>query len=189
MNTRVVQLPTQFEGGTIRAQHGNRPAKTYAFGQGSGFGAFFTAFYFDVEHEIQPITAGHRLALVFNLVHLGGGPRPSFEVDAPPRSLARQLRNWARGWEGPEYLVHVLKHEYTQHSLRFDQLKVRGGDCFGRSGGSAAFLTHAPFLSIPFQNKDKETARLLQLCAREAGVVVCLGMVTHQDIVAAEGDG
>jgi hypothetical protein len=121
----VVQLPTQFEGGTVRAQHGNQPAKTYAFAAGSGFGAFFAAFYADVEHEIEPITAGHRLALVFNLVHTGSGPPPSYAVNAPPRSFIRQLRNWAEDSDAPDYLVHLLEHEYTQHSLRFDKLKVR----------------------------------------------------------------
>lgn len=123
----MVQLPTAFEGGTIRAQHGTQPAKTYAFGgAGSGYGAFFAAFYSDVEHTIAPITAGHRLALVFNLVHLGGDPSPTFAFNAPPTHFISQLRNWAKDPDAPDYLVHVCEHEYTQHSLRFDHLKVRG---------------------------------------------------------------
>lgn len=36
------------------------------------------------------------------------------------------------------------------------------------------------------QNKDKEAGRLLQHCGTEAGVVVCLGMITHSDTVFAE---
>lgn len=122
-----MQLPTRFEGGTIWAEQGDH-YKEFPWAARSGFGAFFTAFYSDVQHAIEPITGGHRLALIFNLIYTGGGPQPSFEHYDPPKSFIRHFRNWARDPRAPDFLVHVCAHEYTEHSLDFDHLKVSGPD-------------------------------------------------------------
>jgi hypothetical protein len=36
----------------------------------------YAAFYADCLHEMRPITAGHRLTLIYNLLRYGDGPMP-----------------------------------------------------------------------------------------------------------------
>ena len=41
----------------------------------------YSAFYADVEHELQPITSGTRVVMVYNLVRTGGGDSVPTAVD------------------------------------------------------------------------------------------------------------
>lgn len=68
--TVVVQLPSDFTGGSFIVSHGNM-VDTYSLGSGKEalYGCQFVAHYADCEHEIQPIKSGYRLALVYSLCY------------------------------------------------------------------------------------------------------------------------
>ena len=65
----VICLPTQFSGGALVTRHGNQEV---VFDWSSLPGSppsevSWAAFFSDVEHEILPVSAGHRLTLTYNL--------------------------------------------------------------------------------------------------------------------------
>jgi len=58
----------------------------------------FAAFYADCVHEVQPVTAGHRLTLIYNLIRRGKGrgPQPP-EYGKQQTQAAALLRAWGTG--------------------------------------------------------------------------------------------
>ena len=86
--TLVITLPLVYSGGRLRVRHGG-VEKTFGGGSGglaaaaaaaagaeagvaagAGGGCSYAAFYADCEHEVEPLMAGHRLALAYNLIHV-----------------------------------------------------------------------------------------------------------------------
>lgn len=69
----------------------------------------------DCEHEVQEVASGHRLALVYNLLHVGSGPPPAVpDAAAALAPLRRALQAWQADAGGPEKLCIMLDHQYTQ---------------------------------------------------------------------------
>ena len=61
----VVSLPSQFEGGALVTRHQGRDVRFDW--SSSSTTAQWAAFYSDVEHEVLPVTNGHRFTLTYNL--------------------------------------------------------------------------------------------------------------------------
>ncbi len=126
--TLVVVLPSFFEGGDLLVRHGGREARL-VLRCGNPAEAAFAAFYADCVHEVLPVTAGHRLALAYNLVRAGTGrlPKPP-DYEEQQASTAALLQSW---WdsrehsdgEAPVKLVYPLDHAYTPAELGFAALK------------------------------------------------------------------
>lgn len=76
--TLVITLPSLYTGGKLTVQFRGK-TKTFDFASENSFRSNFVAFYADCEHEIEKVTSGYRLALVYNLVYTGHGIVP-----APP---------------------------------------------------------------------------------------------------------
>lgn len=125
--TLVVVLPSSFEGGELVVEHGGE-ARTLAM-KAAPEELAWAAFYADCRHELRPLTAGVRLALVFNLCRDGALGAPA-RADAV-RDVARALRGWKR-----EALVWVLEHRYTEAGLEPGGLK-------GPDAGRAQVLLEA----------------------------------------------
>ena len=69
--TLVIQLPSNYAGGELSVYHQSK-TKKFDFGASLGYNNFFyAAFYADCQHEIQPVTKGYRLCLIYNLVYSG----------------------------------------------------------------------------------------------------------------------
>ena len=89
----------------------------------------FAAFYADCVHEVLPVTAGYRLALVYNLVRPGrGGPPEPPHYAAQENAVADLLRQWTEalrspGGGKPKKLIYPLEHAYTTAELSFQRLK------------------------------------------------------------------
>ncbi len=84
----------------------------------------YAAFYADCVHETRPVTAGFRLSLVFNLSLRPGDietPRHAPDFTDLVSPIAEKLAVWGGG--GPEKLVWLLEHDYSQAGLSFDTLK------------------------------------------------------------------
>ena len=156
--TLVVQLPTAqgHEGGALIVRHRKHqrvfawqdPDGSYARGisaGGAGSLPFLpvrcAAFYGDCEHELQPVTAGVRLCLLFNLVRTTSGAPPSAAAVSgqrrsdSQRRFSRAMAAWGRPGSSSssssgsgcdaDKLILPLEHEYTKASLDFDGLKGR----------------------------------------------------------------
>ncbi|QKX60275.1 uncharacterized protein TRUGW13939_07418 [Talaromyces rugulosus] len=108
-----------------------------------GFGFSWAAWYADVTHEVKPVTSGHRVVLVYSLIH-----RPTASLLKVGANKTKRLTDcldlWSRtaearierssniyggGWEidydagCPPALVYTFEHKYTTAELGFDRLK------------------------------------------------------------------
>jgi hypothetical protein len=126
--TLVLALPSVSTGGELMVRHKDREARLDLKCEEPSEAAF-AAFYADCVHEVRPVTSGCRLAVVFNLLRKGKGPKPE-----PPSYAAEQVRvtallgAWAGAKRGgdegaPDKLIYPLEHAYTPAELGFDKLK------------------------------------------------------------------
>ncbi|KAI0058504.1 hypothetical protein BV25DRAFT_1919209 [Artomyces pyxidatus] len=122
--TIMIVLPSQFEGGGV--QH-----KVFDTSAVSAFATTALAWYTDVVHDVKPITRGFRLVLSYNVVRAATALVPRLlDLDGPMQALERVLRTWrhadrlcVREDLSPPKLAYILRHQYSQKSLSFDQLK------------------------------------------------------------------
>ena len=102
--TLVVVLPTAFAGGELVVKHQGK-IKQFAQSHSSAFGSQYAAFYADCKHELKPVTSGHRLCLVYNLVKTGAGACPTAQRN---RRILKQLKHafgaWAKSFDGQNSL-------------------------------------------------------------------------------------
>uniref|UniRef100_A0A7S3VEI6 Uncharacterized protein n=1 Tax=Chaetoceros debilis TaxID=122233 RepID=A0A7S3VEI6_9STRA len=126
--TLVVILPSHFSGGELVVKH-KGDTETFEQGALSKFESQYAAFYADCKHELKKVTTGHRLCLVYNLVKVGFGSRPSAADNC---AVMNRLRNAARLW-GKEYdnnkVVRMTDHYYTPAGIHLgDSSKYKGSD-------------------------------------------------------------
>lgn len=134
--TLILVLPSLSVGGELVVRHKDREARLDLRCEDPSEVAF-AAFYADCVHEVLPVTSGHRLVLVYNLVRRRPGPVPEpADHAAQEERVAALLRVWAASprspdADTPEKLVWPLEHAYTPAELGFQALK--GADA-GRAG-------------------------------------------------------
>lgn len=121
--TLVVVLPSLFEGGELVVKHEGREVVMQLPGDDPGEIAY-AAFYADCVHELRPVTAGVRAALIYNLVRAGKGkaPRPP-EYSRQKRQLVRLMSAWREDEDRSIKLAYPLSHEYTEAEMSWDTLK------------------------------------------------------------------
>ncbi|MDB6136035.1 MAG: hypothetical protein JWM59_4278 [Verrucomicrobiales bacterium] len=121
--TLVVTLPSAHAGGDLVIRHSGRETVVSQTGDEPGE-VQYTAFYADCEHEVRPVTGGHRVCLVYNLVHKPRTGRPKAPDNLlAVRAAAEVLGEWADTDLEPLKLVYLLDHHYTQAALSFAGLK------------------------------------------------------------------
>ncbi|KAL8691564.1 MAG: hypothetical protein Q9218_003243 [Villophora microphyllina] len=94
-------------------------------------GAMFKAHqeYADVMHEVQPITSGYRLVIVYYFVQTSPGPeQTAARLLGEKNEIGKVLAAWDRGirkgvQDTPKFLTYQLDHEYTDTSLNLASLK------------------------------------------------------------------
>ena len=85
--------------------------------------------YSDVEHNVRPVTSGHRLVLTYNLIHIvAGAPQLASHLSNDQAKLNKLLALWNGGFQNqnadsPKFLAYMLEHKYTDANLRMDHLK------------------------------------------------------------------
>jgi hypothetical protein len=111
----VIVFPSPHEGGALLLRHRNQE---WTFDSGEALAAAedqpsigYVAFFSDIEHEVTPVTSGHRITLTYNLYFDDGGPvSPNDAVSEhliSPR-LPNQVRfreAFAALLENPEFLA------------------------------------------------------------------------------------
>ena len=121
--TLSVSLPVSGTGGELAVRHRGREVRI-DMNAAEPSELPYAAFYADCEHETRPVTAGHRLSLVFNLSLRPGDtetPRHAPDFTDLVSPISERLAAWSGG--GPEKLVWLLEHDYSQAGLSFDALK------------------------------------------------------------------
>ncbi|KAL6076431.1 Retrotransposon-like protein 1 [Balamuthia mandrillaris] len=132
--TLVIQLPSRCTGGALIVRRGGR-TYSHDFGasnnssnndcgstarQAPQYCCYYAAHYADVEHEVEPITSGHRLAVVYNFIWTDPQlPAPSGKdfVDSVIH-WAMVLRAWGKKRDVPNgRMVFLLEHLYTEEGL------------------------------------------------------------------------
>jgi hypothetical protein len=160
--TLVIALPSPHTGGELIIRHEGRRDEITLAGAASGHEMSYAAFYADCEHEVRPVSDGHRLCLVYNLTlgrsrRKGGVAAPrTTEVVA---SISEMLGNWPPRDEITKLAV-TLAHQYTQDGLNIDTLK----------------------------GIDRARADVLFDAAEQAGCTAHLALVTHWQSGSAEGE-
>lgn len=161
LGTLIVVLPSAHEGGELIVRHEGRERALDLRNLDPGE-LRYAAFYADCEHEVRPVSAGHRICLVYNLVMAAPTKGESAAVpDTRPHveNAAGALRDWHRQRpEGGAKLVYLLQHRYTEATLSFAALK----------------------------GPDAARAQVLAAAAEAAGLVAHLGMVHIEESGSAE---
>lgn len=176
--TLIIQLPCEYQGGALTVSHAHRE-KTFDFSRHAPIQCFFAAFYADCVHQLQAVTSGYRLCLVYNLIFEPKRQSSSASADQfVPRPVSTQtqvdrLKNLVESWvqdveeedddETPTKLLYMLDHKYTEFNLSFQHLK----------------------------NKDAAVAQVLrqlnqQMDAIGGGLELRLGMLTKHESGGAE---
>ncbi len=121
--TLSVSLPTAGAGGEIVVRHGGRET-TFDLTASEPSELSFAAFYADCLHEVLPVTEGHRVSLVFNLVvdsAKGDLGAPDYTNLATP--VSERLAEWRDEGGEADKIVWLLDHEYSEDGLSFATLK------------------------------------------------------------------
>ncbi|MHB8543385.1 MAG: 2OG-Fe(II) oxygenase [Leptospirales bacterium] len=139
--TLVIDLPSPYAGGNLIVRHKGKESWIDLHTTDPSE-ISFAAFYADCVHEVEPVTSGCRLTLVYNLRRLGTGQPPTPPDYAMETDEAEQLlKEWIQGKElsdcdSPEKIVYPLEHAYTPAEFSFESLK-------GSDAAVASVLTSA----------------------------------------------
>jgi predicted 2-oxoglutarate/Fe(II)-dependent dioxygenase YbiX len=130
--TLVIVLPSDYSGGALLVRHHDREVCLDLHCPDPSEVAF-AAFYADCVHEMRPVTEGHRLTLVYNMVRTGKRQAKDKEPKPPMyekelTEVTALLQRWVSGKnlpddDSPEKLIYPLEHAYTSAELAFDSLK------------------------------------------------------------------
>ena len=82
--TLVVVLPSEHEGGELIVRHAGRQVEADLSAREAGE-IRYAVFYADCEHEVRPITSGHRSCLIYNLVQQTKSGRLPTRLRALPK--------------------------------------------------------------------------------------------------------
>jgi hypothetical protein len=158
--TLVVGLPGAHTGGVLSVRFDGREKRMDFAEPSSSYRIPFVAFYADCEHEIEPVTSGYRVCLVYNLVHQSKSARirtPQFSAQVA--EIAQLLENAEAGFDEFPSAV-LLGHQYTPANFSLSQLKL----------------------------DDRPRAEALLAAADKAGYFAKLGLVTHYRMGELESD-
>jgi len=125
--TLVVCLPSRHEGGTLVVRHDGQTKRIDFGGKGGGFKTQYVAFYADCEHEIEPVTAGYRVCLVYNLATTGKRQPSAPENAAAVAQACDLLRALFADTSAKLNKIAIpFTHQYTEAGL--DPAQLKGSD-------------------------------------------------------------
>ena len=125
--TLVVCLPSQHEGGTLMVSHDGETKQIDFSAPEGAYNVQYAAFYTDCRHEIEPVTSGYRVSLIYNLKlarrkRQPTAPRNRDKADQTATLLAKHFAKKTN-----DKIAIPLLHEYSEAGLSPDQLKGADG--------------------------------------------------------------
>lgn len=122
--TLVITLPSKFTGGDLIVKYGGE-TEIINFSEASSINKLsISAFYADCEHEIKPLTSGHRICLVYNLVQ----EQAVNKIEPPSvKTYIGQLANSLKKQfeiNKSKPIIVLLGHQYTPENFSLDNLKL-----------------------------------------------------------------
>jgi predicted 2-oxoglutarate/Fe(II)-dependent dioxygenase YbiX len=120
--TLIICLPSRHTGGELVLRHHGQEERVDFGREFDPAEIHWAAFFADCEHEVLPVTSGHRLCLAYNLVlanakgHLPSAPKGSSDTLVPGLQHVANTR-------GDDITAILLEHQYTQESLSVSMLK------------------------------------------------------------------
>ncbi len=122
--TLVIGLPCKHTGGELVVSfEGKEELINFAEGS-SDYKISYAAFYADCDHEIKPVTSGHRVCLVYNLVQQKTGDTiQHLSVETHAAKLAGLLKTQEKLGNTKPYIV-LLGHQYTPENFSTAGLKL-----------------------------------------------------------------
>ena len=116
--TLVVALPFSHIGGALIIRH-NKSQFRFITETIKPQDIKCVAFYTDCEHEVQPVSQGHRIVLTYNLVL--EGPEMSFIQNSHTENLEQKLQEYFKSKS--RLFILLLSHQYSEHGLKWSLLK------------------------------------------------------------------
>lgn len=161
--TLVVTLPSPHSGGSLVVEHNGKKSRFLSSRVPSDKLGFF-AFYADCQHQVKPVTDGHRVALTYNLVldksKVPSGPLPlsKQQLNKLTKALEHEMVKdyelpsyQSYKAEGPRCLTYLLDHQYSQKSLGWSQLKNGDQarvDCLIKAAENLDLVPHLTLINI-----------------------------------------
>ncbi len=124
--TLVVCLPSRHEGGTLIVTHDGETRRIDFGGDAAEFNVQYAAFYADCQHEITPVTSGHRVCLVYNLAIARQKAQPSAPANGQAEDAIAELLPQFFADDTRDKIVIPFKHQYTEEA--FDPRALKGAD-------------------------------------------------------------
>ncbi|KAJ7491188.1 hypothetical protein FB451DRAFT_1552697 [Mycena latifolia] len=123
----VVVLPSVFTGGRMEFRHDGQTMQMDIEAD-SGLLTSVLAAYSGVEQTLSDVS-GHRLSLVYDIMHRGSHPPALADLETPKGALRDILRAWKDDLVGhaPQFLACLLQQKYA-HSDAFDACSLKGED-------------------------------------------------------------
>ncbi len=150
--TLVVGLPSRHQGGRLIVRHDGQ-AKIIDFAsEDAEFITQYAAFYADCQHEIEPVTSGYRVCLVYNLALTGKKTQPSSPQTARAAENASQLLAdlFAGSSDELDKIAIPCTHQYTEAGIDPRQLKGADrarADVLARAAGALGYRCHIALLT------------------------------------------
>ncbi|MBA3900587.1 MAG: 2OG-Fe(II) oxygenase [Bacteroidetes bacterium] len=158
--TLIIGLPSTHSGGELLIRFDGKENTIDFSLPASNYKMPYVAFFADCDHEIKPITSGHRVSLVYNLIQNPGAEKISqSKISAKVGQMAAILKSMSSSITTKPKAV-LLAHQYTPANFSLSSLKQH----------------------------DRPRAELLLEAAGEAGYFAALGLVTHYQMGELEGD-
>ena len=123
--TLVIQLPSHYSGGKLIIYHHEKKSEFDYSGLNCCGNCYFTSFYADCQHEVEKVTKGYRLCLIYNLMYQGLDECPTpADNQAQVSAIVSAMKQWQEDVKSsncPEMMTYLLEHKYCKasHSFRF----------------------------------------------------------------------
>ena len=147
--TLVLSLPVAGAGGELIIRHQQRETVVDLRAEEPSEIAF-AAFYADCVHEVRPVTAGHRIVLVYNLTLRGSGMSLPGAPDfgSQEERIGAVLADWKAASAAGDKLVWLLEHDYSEAGLSLDALKNADAAVAGALARAARRAQHTLVAAI-----------------------------------------